>query len=52
MYAALWNVLPGPALVRVLILFIMAAVAVTVLFAFVFPWLLPLVTPLDATVQQ
>jgi len=52
MYAALWRVLPGPALVRVLTLLILAAAVVAVLFVWVFPWVLPLVTPLDATVQQ
>lgn len=52
MYASLWRVLPGPALVRVVILLVLIAAVVAVLFAWVFPWALPFVTSLDATVQQ
>jgi hypothetical protein len=52
MYAALWHVLPGPIVVRILILLVLAAATVAALFAWVFPWVLLMVSPLDATVQQ
>jgi len=48
MYASLWRVLPGPALVRVLILLVLAATIIAALFT----WVLPIVSPQDATVQQ
>lgn len=46
MYGWLWRHLPGPALVRVLILLVLAAGAVLLLFEVVFPALAPLL-PLD-----
>ncbi|MCS6712069.1 hypothetical protein JSY14_08575 [Brachybacterium sp. EF45031] len=41
MYGWLWRHLPGPALVRVLILLVLAAAAVAVLFQWVFPAIAP-----------
>ena len=38
MYAWLWGHLPGPALVRVVLLLAAFAVIVGVLFVWVFPW--------------
>ncbi|WP_159450202.1 hypothetical protein [Demequina sp. NBRC 110056] len=34
----IWNALPGPALVRLLILLVVIAAVVLVLFEYVFPW--------------
>lgn len=52
MYGALWRVLPGPWWVRVFILLVLAAGVVYALMAWVFPWVLPLVTPIpEVTVQ-
>lgn len=48
MYAALWRILPGPALVRVLILLVLLALVVLACFE----WLFPLVAswlPYDET---
>ncbi|MDP9884472.1 uncharacterized protein involved in cysteine biosynthesis [Sinomonas atrocyanea] len=39
MYRALWRSLPGPVLVRVLVLALMVAVLLIVLDQWVFPWL-------------
>ena len=39
MYAALWRALPGPALVKVLLLLILVAGIVMALFEWGFPWL-------------
>ena len=39
MYRALWRSLPGPTLVRVLVLALMVAVLLIVLDQWVFPWL-------------
>lgn len=46
MYGWLWRHLPGPALVRVLILLVLAAAVVMALFTVVFPAVAPLL-PLD-----
>ncbi|MFW7414915.1 hypothetical protein [Demequina sp. SO4-18] len=35
---AIWNALPGPALVRALILLVLLVALVFVLFEYVFPW--------------
>jgi hypothetical protein len=50
MYAALWHVLPGPVWVRILILVVLAAAAITALCIWVFPLVQNWVTPQDATV--
>ena len=39
MYAALWQVLPGPWWLRALILLVAAALVVAALFLWVFPWI-------------
>ncbi len=36
--SVIWNALPGPAIVRLLVLLILFAALVFVLFEFVFPW--------------
>ncbi|MER3390417.1 MAG: hypothetical protein RJQ01_10320 [Microcella sp.] len=38
MYAALWRVLPGPFVVRLLIVLVLAASILLALVAWVFPW--------------
>lgn len=52
MYAALWRALPGPVIVKLLLLLVLIA---TVLFAcveWVFPWLNTFVNTADVTVEQ
>ena len=39
LYSALWRVLPGPAVVKILLLLVILAVFAWALFTFVFPWL-------------
>ncbi|MFD7085513.1 hypothetical protein [Streptomyces sp. NPDC059918] len=51
MYGWLWRRLPGPALVRVLTLCVLAAVVVFLLFEYVFPRLEPLLPFGDVTVD-
>lgn len=46
MYAALWRRLPGPIVVRLLILLVLVAVVVAVCFQWVFPAIAPLL-PFD-----
>lgn len=47
MYAALWRILPGPWWLRLLILLIALAAVLYALFFFVFPWLSPIILPID-----
>jgi hypothetical protein len=51
MYAALWQVLPGPWFVRVLILLILVAAVLYGLFFYAFPWISGLVNPQEVTVE-
>lgn len=52
MYAALWRALPGPALIRILILLIGAAAIAYALFFFVFPWAAATILPQpDSTIE-
>lgn len=52
MYGALWRVLPGPWWVRTLILAVGAALVLTALVLWVFPWVNDFITPQDVTVEQ
>ena len=53
MYAALWNVLPGPLWVRILIVIVLLAAVLSALTFWVFPWIDDLTTPAqDVTVEQ
>jgi predicted membrane protein len=52
MYGALWRILPGPWWLRVLILVVAAAVVVTALVVWVFPYVDELVSPQEVTVEQ
>ncbi len=51
MYAALWNVLPGPWFVRVLILLVVLAAVLYALAFWVFPWVSMIVNPQEVTVE-
>jgi len=51
MYAWLWNHLPGPTALRVLICAVALAAIVAVLFIWVFPWLEPRLPFTDVTVD-
>jgi len=51
MYGWLWNHLPGPTPVRVLLALLVASALVVVLFAWVFPWLEPRLPFTDVTVD-
>ena len=52
MYGALWRILPGPVWVRILILVVLAAVILTALVIWVFPYVDELVSPQEVTVEQ
>jgi hypothetical protein len=51
-YVWLWNRLPGPTAMRVLIALVAAALVVVVLFGWVFPWVEPRLPFTDVTVDQ
>lgn len=50
MYRALWRILPGPAVVRILILVLMVAVLLIALDQWVFPWMAATFVEEQATV--
>lgn len=52
MYGALWRVLPGAVWLRILTLVVVAGAVVSALMLWVFPAILPYVSPQDATVQE
>lgn len=52
MYAALWRILPGPVLVRVLMLAALAAIVLTVLVLWVFPLIDTLTAPQEVVVEE
>lgn len=52
MYGWLWRVLPGPAIVRALVLLIAALAVVALLFLVVFPALAPLLPIDENTVES
>jgi hypothetical protein len=51
MYGLLWNMLPGPVWVRILIVLILFVAAVWVCFEWVFPWFSAYVPINDNTVE-
>lgn len=51
MYGALWRSLPGPFVVRLLVILALIAAVLTVLVMFVFPWLNGFVNVNDVTVS-
>lgn len=52
MYSWIWNKLPGPTLVKLLIALVIFAVVVAILFQWVFPWVDSLVPLQDVTIDQ
>lgn len=52
MYGALWKVLPGPVVVRILLLLALLVVVLFALVEWVFPWVDQFVAPQDVTVGQ
>ena len=52
MYAGLWRILPGPIWVRVLTLVALAAVVLTALALWVFPFVDSLIAPLEVVVEE
>ena len=52
MYAWLWGYLPGPTLVRALVLLVVFVALVAVLFVWVFPWVETWLPFTDVTVDD
>lgn len=52
MYAALWRALPGPVIVKLIILLVLVAAVLYALFTFVFPWVQTLIPVPDATIDE
>ncbi|SDK34940.1 hypothetical protein SAMN05216282_10567 [Cryobacterium psychrotolerans] len=50
MYAALWQILPGPAWLRILLLLVLLAGVLLVLSTWVFPWVDEIINTEEATV--
>jgi uncharacterized membrane protein (DUF485 family) len=50
MYAALWHIMPGPLWLRIVLIIVFFGVILTLLVAFVFPWLNTFVNVNDVTV--
>ncbi|MFV0632988.1 hypothetical protein [Demequina sp.] len=48
----IWNALPGPTVVRLLILLIVIAGVVLVLFEYVFPWISEYLAIQETTVEE
>ena len=52
MYAALWRFLPGPIVVRILLLIVLAAGVLTILVLWVLPTIDQWLTPQELTVEE
>lgn len=52
MYGAFWRALPGPALVKLLIVLILLSVVIYALFEYVFPWLEPYLPLNEITIEE
>ena len=52
MYAALWNLLPGPVWLRVILALVLVALVLTACVLVVFPWLNTFVNVTEVTVDQ
>lgn len=50
--ARIWNALPGPALVKLLLVLIAIAAIVMVLFEYVFPWVSEQLAIQETTVEE
>ncbi len=51
MYAALWRILPGPIVVRILIVLVLIAGVLFSLIEWVFPWVNAMIPISEATVE-
>jgi hypothetical protein len=51
MYSALWQVLPGPVWLRIILLLLLLTAALFALFTWVFPWVDGIVNPIEVTVD-
>lgn len=52
MYAALWRALPGPVVLRILLVLIIAAAALAACYYFLFPFVNDLIPTPDVTVGR
>lgn len=52
MYGALWNVLPGPLWVRILLVLVLVAALLFSLVEWIFPWVNTLLPISEATVEE
>lgn len=52
MYGALWNILPGPVWVRILILIVATAALLFCLVEWIFPWVNSMLPSQDVTVKE
>lgn len=52
MYGALWNVLPGPVWVRILLVLVLVAALLFSLVEWIFPWVNTLLPISEATVGE
>ena len=52
MYAWIWRHVPGPTVVRLLIVLALLSLLVAVLFGWVFPWIEPRLPFTDVTVDE
>lgn len=52
MYAAFWRILPGPWWVRLIIVLALIAAVLYALLFHVFPWISPLISPGDVTIES
>ena len=52
MYAALWNLLPGPVWLRLILVLVLVVLVLAACVLFVFPWLNTFVNVTDVTVGQ
>lgn len=50
MYGALWRALPGPVVLRILVLLVLLALVLFALVEWVFPWVNEMIAPQDVTV--
>ena len=52
MYGWVWRQLPGPLWMRLVTAFVLVAIVVVILFAWVFPWVEPRLPFVDVTVED
>ncbi|MGF3056571.1 hypothetical protein [Microbacterium sp. YY-01] len=52
MYGALWRLLPGPWVIKLILLLALIAAVLYGLFWYVFPWLSPIILPGDIVIEE